>query len=114
MGKLTKTSIDSLVAPTTGQAFLWDAELRGFGVRVTAGGTKTFIVQYRNDQGRTRRVGLGRCSVLTAEAARTAAKVALGAVARGEDPAQQKERRNAPTVAEICDSRQSSDTASVA
>jgi integrase len=42
--------------------------------------------------------------VLTAEEARTAAKIKLGAVAAGEDPAQErKERRGAPTVGEICD-----------
>lgn len=104
MGKLTKTSIDALVAPKSGQAFLWDPELRGFGVRITSGGTKTFVLQYRNEEGRTRRIGLGRCGILTPDEARTAAKKKLGAVAGGEDPAQEKkERRASPTVAAICD-----------
>jgi hypothetical protein len=104
MGRLTKRSIDSLRTPAAGQTFTWDSELRGFGVRITSGGIKTYVVQYRNEEGRTRRTPLGRCNVLTAEEARTAAKIKLGAVAAGEDPAQErKERRGAPTVGEICD-----------
>lgn len=44
--KLTKKSIAALKPPATGQAFIWDSEVKGFGVRVTAAGTKSWIVQY--------------------------------------------------------------------
>lgn len=104
MAKITKMAIDGLKAPEKGQAFLWDSELRGFGVRVSSGGAKSYVVQYRNDEGLTRRFGLGRCSVLTPEEARKQAKIKLGAVAAGSDPAKEREEsRRAPTVAEICD-----------
>jgi integrase len=104
MVKLTKSAIEKLQAPQSGQVFLWDSELRGFGVRITPGGTKSFILQYRNGEARTRRMQIGRFGVLTVDQARTEAKAKLGAVATGADPASDKQtRRDAPTVAQICD-----------
>ena len=50
MGKLTKTAIDALAIPAKGQVFLWDSELRGFGVRVIPSGLNAFVVQYRNEE----------------------------------------------------------------
>ncbi len=44
--KLTKTVIDALELPDKGQKFIWDGELKGFGVRLTPGG-KAYIVQAR-------------------------------------------------------------------
>jgi hypothetical protein len=51
--------------PLTGQAFLWDSELRGFGVRVVPSGLRAFILQYRNAEGRSRRIVIGRYGVLS-------------------------------------------------
>lgn len=49
--KLTKRAVDAAQA---GQAdvFLWDAELRGFGLKVTPAGRKVYVVQYRRGKGR--------------------------------------------------------------
>src|SRR5690554_1794426 len=103
-GKLTKQSVDALTVPQKGQAFKWDTELRGFGVRVMPSGLKSFILQYRNSEGRSRRIVIGRDGILTVEQARQKAKIQLGAVAEGTDPAADKnERRQAMTVAEVCD-----------
>lgn len=41
MGRLTKRAADALEPPEKGQAFLWDGELRGFGIRVIASSLKT-------------------------------------------------------------------------
>lgn len=86
MGKLTKTSIDALTIPEKGQAFLWDSELRGFGVRVIPSGLKAFVLQYRNEEGRSRRIVIGWYGVLTVEQARKQAIVSsrrsLGALTR--------------------------------
>lgn len=45
-GRITKRSVDALT-PRTGDTFLWDDELRGFGVKVTPTGRKGYIYQYR-------------------------------------------------------------------
>jgi len=103
VAKLTKRVVDAAQAPKLGQSFLWDGELRGFGVRVMQSGLKTFILQYRNAEGRSRRMVLGRYGVLTVEQARDQARIRLGLVAGGSDPAQDKqELRAAPTVSDIC------------
>ncbi|BAV65529.1 tyrosine-type recombinase/integrase [Sphingobium cloacae] len=104
MAKLTKRAVDALQAPTSAQAFLWDGELKGFGVRVTRAGVKTFIIQYRNAAGKSRRINLGRYGTLTVELARDQAKIKLGAVAAGEDPADAEDNpRDQVTVATLCD-----------
>jgi hypothetical protein len=103
MSKLTKRAVDALAPPEKGQAFLWDSELRGFGVRTIPSGLKTFILQYRNAEGRSRRIVVGRYGVLTVEQARDQAKIKLGAVAGGADPAEENAgSRDAITVAELC------------
>jgi len=84
LAKLNKRTVDALAAPATGQAFLWDTEIKGFGVRVGATGTKTFVIQYMNEEGRVRRVKIGRFGVMTVEQARELAKIQLGKVASGE------------------------------
>ena len=43
MAKLTKKAVEALEAPAMGQAFLWDGELKGFGVRVTKAGAETTL-----------------------------------------------------------------------
>lgn len=88
--KITKTVIDRLKPPPSGQAFLRDTELKGFGVRVTANGAVAFIVEKRID-GRVRRKTLGRFGVLTVEQARRLAQGFLGDVAKGENPIAKKE-----------------------
>ncbi|SMH28015.1 tyrosine-type recombinase/integrase [Mesorhizobium australicum] len=104
MAKLTKKAVDALEAPAEGQAFLWDGELKGFGVRVTKAGVKTFIIQYRNAEGKSRRINIGRYGVMTVENARDEAKIKLGAVAAGEDPADTDDNpHQQATVAELCD-----------
>jgi len=103
MGKLTKTAIDALAIPAKGQAFLWDSELRGFGVRVIPSGLKAFVLQYRNDEGRSRRIVIGRYGVLTVEQARKQAILKLAAVVGGADPAEERaQSRAAITIREVC------------
>ncbi|MDQ2803968.1 MAG: integrase family protein [Pseudomonadota bacterium] len=64
---------------------LFDRDLRGFGVRVTAAGGKHFLIQYRSG-GKVHRFPLGRFGTLSVEQARQRAKIELGGVAAGGNP----------------------------
>ena len=101
--RITKRAVDSYDAkgrPTC----LWDGELRGFGIKFNPSGTKVFILQYRNAERRQRRLVIGRYGVLTVEQARDKARILLGEIAKGNDPAEDKiGLRNAVTVGELCD-----------
>ena len=83
---------------------LWDAQVKGLGVRVTPGGAKAFVLNYRV-AGRERRATLGRHPALALRAARDRAAVELASIRAGEaDPLdRQREAREAPTVAEGLD-----------
>jgi Arm DNA-binding domain len=101
--KLTKRSIDDLKPLPSSDLYVWDDEVAGFGLRVKPSGVRSFIVQYRNSSGDSRRKTLGKSGVLTADEARKLAKADLAEVAKGSDPAQKRlEDRQAITVRELC------------
>ena len=104
MTRLTKRTIDGLKPDRRRDVFLWDGELRGFGVRMKPSGTKTFIIQYRNVEGRTRRCVIGQYGVLTVEQARDLAQKKLAAVIDGADPSAERHAiRQGLTVTALCD-----------
>jgi integrase len=70
---LTDLQIKRLKAPEKGQKTYYDSALPGFGVRVSQGGTKTFVVLYGKDR---RRRSLGRYPDLSLSEARHLAKQA--------------------------------------
>src|SRR5450432_596878 len=103
MPRLTKRFIDTETPRATGDTVIWDDEIPGFGLRVKPGGARSFLIQYRNVNGRSRRLTLGRYGVITPDDARTRARLALADVARGHDPAETKNaERRALTVAQLC------------
>ncbi len=59
MPKLTKRTIDAMKPKAGGDLFAWDSELPGFGVRLKPSGATSFIIQYRNKNGRSRRFTFG-------------------------------------------------------
>ena len=91
--KLTKRVVDQ-ASGEHGRHYLWDCELRGFGLQVEVSGTKTYFVRYRprglGRSGPRRFLKLGRHGDLTPDEAREQAKVALGKVALGQDPASER------------------------
>jgi integrase len=81
----------------------WDEMLRGFGVRISYGGRRVFVVRYRVNN-RLRRHTLGRYPDLSLADARKKARGILGDVARGEDPAEDKQaRRDAESFRGLAD-----------
>ncbi|MCC8997776.1 MAG: integrase family protein [Nitrosomonas sp.] len=89
--KITKSYVDKLSTPATGQAFIRDIELKGFAVRITSTGAKSFILEKRID-GKVKRVTLGRYPELTVEQARKEAHKLLGHIATGRNPIAEKEQ----------------------
>lgn len=101
MTKLTKKLIDD-TALDQGEIILWDHTVPGFGVRVKASGRKTFVIQYRNAEHRSRRLTIGRYGVMTLEQARKVARKKLSDVDGGDDPVEDAIlARNAITVKEL-------------
>ena len=74
MAKLTKRFLDTLKPHAERDLFVWDSELRGFGLRMKPSGAASFLVQYRTLQGRTRRLAFARAGTLTPDEARAKAK----------------------------------------
>ncbi|MCW5685519.1 MAG: site-specific integrase [Pseudolabrys sp.] len=104
--RITKRIVDVL-QPKSREFTLWDTAVRGFGVRVRPTGSKSYVVVYRSGAGRgapVRRYTIATVGKIPPESARDRAKVILGAVAHGHDPAAQKAtERGAPTIAELAD-----------
>ncbi|MFW5453761.1 tyrosine-type recombinase/integrase [Thioalkalivibrio sulfidiphilus] len=95
--KLNATTIKSILPPETGYSLIWDDDLQGFGLRVTAKGGKSYIVQAKI-HGKTVRHTLGKHGVLTAEEYRKRAKTKLGQMAEGRNPVAEKRRKKALSV----------------
>ncbi|HVH75190.1 MAG TPA: tyrosine-type recombinase/integrase [Stellaceae bacterium] len=68
--QFTDLSIRGAKPPQEGYAYMWDSSLRGFGLRISARGTKTFCVLI----GRGRRQTIGRYPLICLADARTEAK----------------------------------------
>ena len=102
--KLTDAIIKGLPEPETGEKITYDTQVKGFGVRVTAKGARSFILNYRTKQGRERRYTIGSFGDWTTGPARTEASELQKQVDRGGDPLGEIHAgREAPTMAELCD-----------
>lgn len=105
-GKVTKRAVDALkprrgLDKKTGEPadfdnFLWDDEVRGFGIKVTPQGNKSFLLQYRlgGRETPTRRYMIGAYGAWTPDEARDEAKrLRREFVDRGIDPVAEKASR---------------------
>ena len=58
--RLTDTITKQLPAPERGNKIAWDDVVRGFGIRVTAAGARSFVLDYRRkSDGKQRRITIG-------------------------------------------------------
>lgn len=96
--KLTKSLVEKLPVPASGQVIYRDTVLRGFGLRVTSGGARTYVVEKRIS-GKVRRVKIGRADdALSTESARRKAQEFLGKVASGIDPIAERKSAKAQAI----------------
>lgn len=72
--RLTEISVRNLAPPTSGQETYWDASLPGFGIRMGAGGSATWIVMHGKDR---RRLSVGKYPIVGIAKAREEAKKLL-------------------------------------
>lgn len=98
--RLTQKAIMAIAA-TGKDHFVWDSQLPGFGIRVSPTGRKTFVVQYRF-RNRTQRVSIGRAHLTSLNEARRNAKIILGNIETGNNPARDvRVFRQSPSLYEI-------------
>ena len=81
---LSNRTVDGLTAEEF-DVIYWDRELKGFGVRVYPSGTRVYLVQSRGPGG-SRRVGVGRHGVISADQARRRAAAIIAGIKAGAEP----------------------------
>jgi integrase len=109
--RLTDRMVLALPVPDKGNKVYYDAPDRkganatpGFGVRVTAAGSRAFILNYRTKGGRERRLTIGSPPAWSLAAARAAAAEHRHRIDAGEDPlADLTAGREAPTMRDLAD-----------
>jgi integrase len=96
--------VGAIKPPATGQADYFDATVKGFGIRVSAGGRMTWFVMYRDSDSRRQRFTLGTYPALSCKDARREALSTFEAIAKGGNPAKEKKaRKMADTFAEMAE-----------
>lgn len=101
--KFTQADIDALPIPEKDSVF-WDQELKRFGLRVKPSGQKSYMIQYRNADGVSRKKTIGDAYAIKLKDARNLARQMLTQVAQGQDPAEAaKVQRAAWTVIDAID-----------
>jgi len=99
-GTVNKRSVDAL-RPGAGVAFLWDDELKGFGVKITPAGARTYVYQYRmgGREAPSRRRTIGQHgSPWTPTTARKEGERLAVLVAQGVDPVEEEAKRRRDAV----------------
>jgi integrase len=105
---ITLRTIDAIKPCPTGDVYTWDTYLRGFGVRVTPKGVKSYVLQYRVSGGPSRRKTIGmHGSPWTIQTARKEAERLLMIVRQGIDPVEAqreaKRKEKALNFSAYCD-----------
>ena len=89
-GRITKRTVEAVpTPPASSRSYLWDDQLKGFGVMVTPKGSRSYLIQYRigGRGAQTRRYTIGKHgSPWTADRARMRATDLLEMVRKKVDP----------------------------
>ena len=106
--RLTDRAVRLLPLPCKSAAITYDADMPGFGERVTANGARAFVLNY-SIAGHERRMTIGQYPTWSTTAARDQARLLRRMVDSGIDPMAERETqdaalaalRSAPTVSEL-------------
>ncbi len=102
MTNLTKRHIESLT-PTDKEYFIWDDQVKGFGVRVYPSGAKRYIAQTFR-MGKTTRVLIGKYGTLPFDEAKSRAKKIINNIDDGINPNEEKRaERHSPTIKQLAE-----------
>jgi integrase len=103
--RLTDRIVKGLPLPESDKRVVYDDIVKGFGVRVTAAGSKSFVLNYRRKaDGVERRLTIGSFPTWAVLAAREEAKRLKREIDGGSDPVgEHRADREAPTVNDLCD-----------
>lgn len=99
-GKITKRSIDALIAGTE-SGILWDDSIKGFGAKRTKAGAVSYVLQFRmgGREAKTRRYTIGsHGSPWTPATARSEAERLAIQIAQGIDPGEAERQRRREAV----------------
>jgi integrase len=101
--KITQSFVNNLKLPKNGEQFVWDSEVKGFGIKLTPT-SMTYIVQGRVG-GKTKRLAIGKHGIFTPSRAREESKDKLREMALGIDPVQERRKSKAmsQTLAQIAE-----------
>lgn len=98
---VSQRSVKAAKAPAHGNHIFYDDKASGFGLRVTAAGVKSFVLNY-SVAGRERRVTIGRWPEWSADAAREEAGKLRVEIDKGTDPLREQQiARGEPLVADL-------------
>jgi integrase len=101
---LSDGMVKRLPAPEKGSKIHYDPALPGFGIRITAAGARSFVLNYRTATGRERRITIGGFPSWNTASARKEARRLKRMIDEGGDPLGDVEaERQAPTVNELAD-----------
>ncbi len=97
----SEAAIARLRVPEQDEVRYWADSIPGLYLRVRAGGSKAWILQYRDEGGSKRKITLGRSPAMTLAAAAAAAKVNLARAAVGDDPAAARAAAKAKAITSV-------------
>jgi integrase len=102
--KLTDAIVKKLPLPRSGSRITYDTDVKGFGIRITSAGARSFVLNYRTQARRERRYTIGSFPDWKTGAARVEAANLKRTIDRGGDPLGEiKAGREAPTMTDLCE-----------
>src|SRR5262245_37612472 len=102
MTRLTDAIVRRLPTPKQGKAITVDADVPGFGIRVTANGARSYVLRYTTRAGRERTYTIGDATVWRTTQARDKARELRREIEDGGDPlGELEEERAAPTMGDL-------------